>query len=133
MGTAGVSDTAVRNTASRALRPLWAALGALLILTPFGILATGSAWGEWMASDFANPPARAAIAAASLRAAAPAQAPAGLARLSSIWTAPFARYAPPFIRSEAFGYMLSAMFGVGLVLLLSLFFVRFLRRGEPLS
>src|ERR1700677_3933957 len=35
---------------ARSLRPLWAGLGSLMILTPLGILAAGSAWGEWMAS-----------------------------------------------------------------------------------
>jgi cobalt/nickel transport system permease protein len=38
-----------------------------------------------------------------------------LERLSSLWTAPFARYAPPYIRGAAFGYLLSAMFGAGLI------------------
>ena len=45
----------------------------------------------------------------------PSQAPEGLAKLSSVWTAPFARYAPPYIRGAAFGYLLSAMFGAGLI------------------
>ena len=38
----------------RSLRPLWAGLGTLMMLTPLGILAAGTAWGEWMASDFSN-------------------------------------------------------------------------------
>ncbi|MDT8068478.1 MAG: cobalt transporter CbiM [Terriglobia bacterium] len=80
---------------------LWATVGSLLILTPLGTLAVGTAWGEGSAESFTN-------------------APAGLARLSSIWTAPFPSYAPAFIKNPAFGYMLSAMFGVGIILLLSL-------------
>jgi cobalt/nickel transport system permease protein len=100
------------------LRPLWAALALLLVLTPLGILAAGTAWGEWMASDYSNPSVRTQIAAASLAQAPPARAPEGLARLSSIWTAPFARYAPPLVRNASFGYMLSAMFGVGLIVLI---------------
>src|SRR5512146_2508394 len=80
---------------------LWAAVSSLLILTPLGTLAVGTAWGEGSADSFAK-------------------APAGLARLSSIWTAPFPSYAPAFIKHPAFGYMLSAMFGVGVILLLSL-------------
>jgi cobalt/nickel transport system permease protein len=100
------------------LRPLWAALALLLILTPLGILAAGTAWGEWMASDYSNPTVRTQIAAASLAQAPPARAPEGLARLSAIWTAPFARYAPPLVRNASFGYMLSAMFGVGLIVLI---------------
>jgi cobalt/nickel transport system permease protein len=111
----------------RTLRPLWLGLGLLLMLTPLGILAAGSAWGEWVASDFSNPAVRQQIAASSLHQAAPAQAPAGLERLSSVWTAPFARYAPPLVRSASFGYLLSAMFGAGLVTLACLLAGRFLR------
>jgi len=107
--------------------PAWAALAVLLILTPLGILAAGSAWGEWMASDFSDPAARAQIAAQSLHQPPPAHAPQGLARLATIWTAPFARYAPPFIRGVSFGYLLSAMFGTGLVMLSCLTVVRLLR------
>jgi cobalt/nickel transport system permease protein len=99
------------------LRPLWATLAVLLVLTPLGILAAGTAWGEWMASDYSNPTVRTQIAAASLAQAPPAYAPVGLARLSTVWTAPFARYAPPLVRNTSFGYILSAMFGVGLIVL----------------
>ncbi|MGA2182941.1 MAG: cobalt transporter CbiM [Bryobacteraceae bacterium] len=104
-------------TGPRSLRPLWLGLGVLLVLTPLGILAAGSAWGEWVAADFSNPAVRQQIAASSLHQPLPSRAPAGLERLSSLWTAPFARYAPPYIRSAAFGYLLSAVFGTGLVVL----------------
>ena len=89
-------------------------------MTPLGILAAGSAWGEWMASDYANPAVRREIALASLHHAAPQRAPQGMQKLSSIWTAPFARYAPPYIRGAAFGYLLSAMFGAGLIVVVVL-------------
>ncbi len=115
---------ALGETAARALRPLWAGLGALLILTPLGILATGSAWGEWMARDFSDPAARHEIAASSFHRAAPLRAPEGLARWSQIWTAPFAHYAPPYIRSATFGYLLSGMFGAGLIVLACLVVAR---------
>lgn len=95
---ATVASQAIRTTSEW---KLWATVSSLLILTPLGTLAVGTAWGEGPASSLAN-------------------APAGLARLSSIWTAPFPSYAPAFIRNPAFGYMLSAMFGVGVILLLSL-------------
>ncbi|HTS25041.1 MAG TPA: cobalt transporter CbiM [Bryobacteraceae bacterium] len=114
-------------TAGKVMRPLWVALGALMILTPLGILAGGAAWGEWLASEYADPAARQQIAASSLHQAPPGLPPKGLERLSSVWTAPFAQYAPPYVRSRAFGYLLSAMFGVGLVLLGSLAAGRFLR------
>jgi cobalt/nickel transport system permease protein len=107
---AGVSST----------KPLWIALAALMILTPLGILAAGSAWGEWSPSDFSNPAARTEIAAVSGQ-AAPVVAPAGMARLSSFWTAPMPRYAPPFLRSAGFGYLLSAVTGTGLTILVFVF------------
>jgi cobalt/nickel transport system permease protein len=114
----GVSDMGV---AAGNLRPLWFALAALLILTPLGILAAGSAWGEWAPQDFSSPAARREIASASRNQSPPAQAPRGLRALSSFWTAPMPRYAPPFLKSPAFGYLLSAMTGTGLILLVVLF------------
>ncbi len=103
---------------ARALRPLWGALAVMLVLTPLGILAAGSAWGEWMASDYSNAAVRRQIAASSFQRAAPSHPPVGLARLSTVWTAPFARYAPPYVRNASFGYMLSSMFGAGLIVLI---------------
>jgi cobalt/nickel transport system permease protein len=87
-------------------RKLWIGLAALLIVTPIGIIASGSAWGEWSPSELQQ----------QLHAAS---APAGLSRLSTFWTAPVSRYAPAFIRSESFGYLVSAMLGVGLIILVS--------------
>ena len=49
--------------------------------------------------------------------APPEGVPAGLDRLSSFWTAPIPDYAPPFMHSESFGYILSAVFGTGLIIL----------------
>jgi len=111
-------------------RPLWIGLAVLMIATPLGLLAAGTAWGEWGASDFADPALRAEIVKAS-GAAAPAVAPAGLERLSSVWTAPLPDYAPPFMHSEAFGYIMSALIGVGLIILAVLVIGWLLRRNRP--
>ena len=97
-------------------RPLWIRLALLMLLTPLGILAAGTAWGEWGAKDFSDPQMRQQIAAASGNVAPPSQQPQGLARLSSLWSAPFPQYAPPFVRRPAFGYVMSAVFGSGLIL-----------------
>jgi cobalt/nickel transport system permease protein len=113
--------------AARSLRPLWVGLCLLMILTPLGILAAGSAWGEWLAPDYSNPAVRRQIAQSSFQQPAPLHAPEGLERLSSLWTAPFVRYAPPYVTSAAFGYLLSAMFGAGLVMLVTLAVGRFIR------
>jgi cobalt/nickel transport system permease protein len=101
----------------RTVRPLMTALALLLVLTPLGILAAGTAWGEWSARDFSSPQVRDEIAAASRNAAPPVQTPHGLERLYSVWTAPFPQYAPAFMRRRAVGYALSAMFGSGTIIL----------------
>jgi cobalt/nickel transport system permease protein len=87
-----------------------------MLLTPLGILAAGTAWGEWGAKEFSDPQMRQQIAAASGNIAPPSQQPQGLARLSSLWSAPFPQYAPPFVHRPAFGYVMSAVFGSGLIL-----------------
>ena len=97
-------------------RPLWIRLALLMLLTPLGILAAGTAWGEWGAKDFSDPHMRQQMTAASGRVAPPSEEPRGLAQLSSLWSAPFPQYAPPFVRHPAFGYVMSATFGCGLIL-----------------
>lgn len=116
----------------RATRRLWIALALLMILSPLGLLAAGTAWGEWAPQDFADPTTRAAIAAASGNQGPPTQPPQGLARLASVWTAPIPDYAPPFMKSAAFGYVMSALVGVGLIILTFLFIGWILRlRSDP--
>ena len=102
------------------MRPLWVGLALLMVLTPLGILAAGTAWGEWSARDFTSLQAREKMAAASHHAAPPIDPPRGLQRLSTLWTAPFPQYAPSFVRRPAVGYVLSAMFGSGAIILVSL-------------
>ena len=57
------------------------------------------------------------VAAASGNQAPPAEVPAGLQKLASVWTAPMPRYAPPILKSAQLGYILSAMVGTGLIVL----------------
>jgi len=104
--------------AANSLRRIWVAVAALMLLTPLGILAAGTAWGEWKPEYFATASETAASTAV----------PVGLQRLSNLWTAPFPAYAPTFVRSRGFGYLLSAMFGVGLLLVLSLVLGRVVER-----
>jgi cobalt/nickel transport system permease protein len=76
-----------------ATKLLWAALTILAILTPLGILATESAWGEWSVEEFVR-------------------APAGMQSLAHVWSAPFAKYAPSFVKNGAVGYGISALLGM---------------------
>jgi len=133
-GLAGTPD-ALQPAPLRSLRRLWITVALLLLLTPLGILAAGTAWGEWSAAELSRNEGRAQIEASSLNQTPPTPAPAGLRRLSTVWTAPIPAYAPPFVKSPSFGYLLSAMFGVGCVIASSLVVQGYLRRktaaGSP--
>ncbi len=107
------------SAGARSLRPVWAGLALLMILTPLGLVATGTAWGEWSSADLRDPAKRQQIEQVS-RASLPSRVPAGLERLSSVWTAPIPDYAPPVFKSRSFGYILSAFFGIGAILLAGL-------------
>lgn len=93
-------------TGWQSARRLWLMIAGLMVLTPLGLLAAGTAWGEWSAEDFASG------AAGSVT-----QVPAGLSRLTALWNAPLSGYSLPFVSHEQFGYILSAMLGTGCVIL----------------
>jgi cobalt/nickel transport system permease protein len=109
-----IEDSQGRNWKST--RPLWLALAVLMMATPLGILAAGTAWSEWSTKDLQNPQTRQQIVAASGNQTLPSRVPEGLKKLSSIWTAPMPAYSPAFLKSASFGYLLSAMMGTGLIL-----------------
>jgi len=132
-GLAPDSSAAYSSTSLRSLRKLWISVALLLLLTPLGVLTAGKAWGEWNASEYSAAAGRARIAASSQNQPAPSETPTGLQRLSSLWTAPIADYAPQIVKSPALGYLLSGMFGVGLVMSLCFAMQSLLlrRRGGP--
>ncbi len=103
--------------APHSYRPLWAGLAILMILTPLGLLTVGSAWGEWSPKDFHDPVKRQQMAAASGHVSPPRDAPLGMEKLATVWTAPIPAYAPAVLRSTAFGYMMSALLGGGVIIL----------------
>jgi cobalt/nickel transport system permease protein len=130
-GPADSAPAPLTGTSWGLTRPLWLRLALLMLLTPLGILAAGTAWGEWGARDFSDPQMRQHIAAASHNVAPPIQQPHGLAQLSTLWSAPFPQYAPSFVRRPAFGYVMSAVFGSGLILGLFLLIGWMAARQEP--
>jgi cobalt/nickel transport system permease protein len=85
--------------AARPLRWLWGGLAALILLTPIGALAPGTAWGEWSSAQL-----RSSIG----------YAPANLARLGSVWRAAMPRYATPGVSNAFLGYLIAARVGVAL-------------------
>ncbi len=94
----GRSDSALleMKPAARPLRWLWAAFAGLVLLTPIGVLAPGTAWGEWGAEEMK---ARLGFV------------PEGLAKVGGLWTAAIPDYAPAFVKNPLLGYLVAAIVG----------------------
>jgi len=90
----------VARPAARPLRWLWAGLAVLLLLTPLGALAPGTAWGEWSGAQLKT---------------ALGYAPGGLAHLGDTWSAAMAGYSTPGVGNSLVGYLLAGAVGVALV------------------
>ncbi|MBI5327803.1 MAG: cobalt transporter CbiM [Deltaproteobacteria bacterium] len=88
------------------LRPLWIGLGILIIFTPVGLLAHGSPWGEWASEELIT---------------LIGYVPEGIQRLKGLWTSIMPDYNLPGFdtpRQSAFGYIISAAIGSGLIILI---------------
>jgi cobalt/nickel transport system permease protein len=85
---------------SKPLTWLWAGLGVAILLTPLGLLAPGTAWGEWGADEIK---------------AALGYVPAGFEKLSSLWTAAMPDYAPEFIKNPNLAYIVAAIVGCAII------------------
>jgi cobalt/nickel transport system permease protein len=85
--------------AARPLRWLWAGIGVLILLTPIGALAPGTAWGEWGGKEL-----KAAIG----------YAPADLERLGGLWRSALPGYATPGVSNALLGYLIAAVIGTAL-------------------
>lgn len=86
-------------------RKLWLAVGALIVLCPLGLIAGGTAFGEWGLDEIG-------LEAGFI--------PAGLAQTANLWHhAPLADYGVAGLNNtfmqSAGGYILSAAAGVALV------------------
>ncbi|MBS1227486.1 MAG: nickel transporter [Proteobacteria bacterium] len=117
------SVTSARAAVVNSTRRLWCWLAGLMLLSPLGLIAAGTAWGEWGgwgADDFAGAQIRQQMLQASGGVAPPATVPSGLERLASVWRAPIPDYAPAFLHDLYVGYIVSAVMGAGLIVLLLL-------------
>jgi cobalt/nickel transport system permease protein len=85
--------------AARPLRWLWAGIGVLILLTPIGALAPGTAWGEWGGEELK---------------AAVGYAPANLERLGGLWRSAMPGYATPGVSNALLGYLIAALVGTAL-------------------
>ena len=101
--------------AARPLRWLWAGLAVLLLLTPLGALAPGTAWGEWSGEQLKT---------------ALGYAPGGLADLGDTWSAAMPDYSTPGVGNSFVGYLLAGAVGVALVAALAWGAAAFLSRRQ---
>lgn len=85
------------------LRGLWVGLAVLVVATPLGLLAPGTAWGEWNSEELTR--------------RGLAFIPSGLRQLENLWGAPLAGYDVRSLGNAALGYLLSAALGILLVAL----------------
>lgn len=104
--------------AARPLRWLWAGFAGLVLLTPIGVLAPGTAWGEWGTAELKS----------SL-----GFVPAGLERLGALWTAAVPDYAPSFIANPLAGYLVAAVIGSALVIGITWLVAKLLAGGSGRS
>lgn len=101
--------------AARPLRWLWAGFAGLVLLTPIGVLAQGTAWGEWSAAQLQK---------------TIGYVPAGLGRLGTLWSAAVPGYAPRFIADPLVGYAVAAVIGATLVVGITWVLARLLARKD---
>jgi len=109
----------------RTTTKLWIGLGILILLSPLGLLLpehfkAGDAWGEWGADTFKE---------------LIGYIPQGLEKLSSLWSAPIPDYAfkgqvEKGLPSLSFAYIISAIIGVTITVLIVLFIGRKLTRKK---
>ncbi|HZY43922.1 MAG TPA: cobalt transporter CbiM [Anaerolineae bacterium] len=99
----------------RRLRALYVVLAVAVVAVPLGLLAPGTAWGEWGSDE---------LAGLGLQAV-----PQGLAQLENLWSAPLSGYDLPALGDSNAGYILSAIVGILIVAIVAWLFTRLLTRN----
>jgi cobalt/nickel transport system permease protein len=102
----------VHGWSGRRLGWLWVGLAVLALAAPLGLLAPGTAWGEWSGEELTR------LGIASI--------PSGMQKLAGIWGAPLAGYDLPALGNASLGYILSALLGILVIALLVWLFTRLL-------
>ncbi len=101
----------------RKWRAAWLALIVLALATPLGLLAPGTAWGEWGSHQLAE---------LGLK-----FIPEGLLKLEGLWGAPMAGYEVHALGNASLGYVISALLGVMLVGVMAMLFSALFTAGKP--
>lgn len=98
-------------------RKLWIALGVFVVLSPLGLIATGTAFGEWGADQLKEEVGF---------------VPAGLAKFADLWHhVLLPDYSVPALGSSTAGsvtgYILSAIIGVALIIVVFTAFAKMVK------
>ncbi len=96
------------------LRRYWLILLVMALLTPLGLLAEGTAWGEWGAEDLA---------------ATLGFVPKGIDQAASWWQALLPDYSVKGLGERA-GYVISAFLGSALVYLVAMAYMKAIARSK---
>ncbi len=101
----------------KGIKKLWIGLGLLALVSPLGLLASNTAWGEWGSDELTK---------------LLGYVPQGMTRFGDLWHAPFADYTVPRAGDRP-GYILSALIGMALIVLITWLLGRLLTHGRSLS
>lgn len=103
-------------------RRYWITLGIMALFTPLGLLAEGTAWGEWAAEDLAK---------------LVGFVPWGISQAVGLWQALSPDYKIAVFGqgriADSAGYVISAFVGAGLVYLVTLACIKLMMRTGPKS
>jgi len=108
---------AVEASKPRRLAWLWVGLAVLIVAVPLGLLAPGTAWGEWNSNQ--------------LTSRGLSSVPQGLAQLEGLWQAPMSGYDASVAGNSNVAYILSAVLGVILIAVVVWLFTRVVTVGKP--
>ncbi len=100
-------------------RGLWTGLAVMIVLVPVGLLAPGTAWGEWGTERLSS------LGLAFI--------PEGMARLSGLWSAPLSGYDLPSLKNANLGYMLSGIVGTIVIGIVAWLFTMLVTIGKSES
>jgi cobalt/nickel transport system permease protein len=110
------AEVSASSAAVKTWRPLWIVLAVLVVLTPIGLLAPGTAWGEWGLDELSGLGIN--------------FTPSGMAKLASLWSAPLPDYDLPSLGNTTAAYILSAIVGIIIVSIIVWLFVRLITTGK---
>lgn len=98
-------------------RVLWIGLAVLIVLVPIGLLAPGTAWGEWGKQELTR--------------RGLGFLPQGMAQLSGFWSAPMRNYNLPVLGNSNLGYVLSGIVGTIVIGILAWLFTMLVTTHKP--